>query len=52
MDWEDEEIVNAWKDELLCMRKLDTGEWIGVLRRMYNTLMVIGLDPYGYRDGF
>lgn len=52
MDCTDEEIIEAWKPYTLYMRKLSTGEWIGVLPRLYNTLMIIGLDRYGYRDGF
>lgn len=53
MDATDEAIVASWEPHVMCMRKLTTtGEWIGVKQRMYNTLIMIGMTEYEYRDGY
>jgi hypothetical protein len=44
--------VKSWEPYLLTMCKLPTGEWAGVKVRMYNTQILIGLDPTGYRDAY
>jgi hypothetical protein len=34
------------------VRKLDTGEWAGLMRFMFTTGLVVGLDSFGYRTRF
>lgn len=49
---DDEAIVTSWEPYVVKMRKLKDGRWIGIQVRMYNTIIMIDMTTYGYRDAF
>ena len=42
----------AWASEYSHLRRLSTGEWVGVQRFLFTWGLMVGLDERGYRTRF
>lgn len=49
---QEDTVVESWKPYLVMQKQLHDGSWAGILVRVYNTQILIGLDDWGYADAY